>query len=134
MRKATLLAGAVSLVVAGLGAVDHAQAQKMRGAQFITAMKSNTLTGKTNGGATFNVFFIPGGQVTYEDSAGVKDVGKWRLDKNDDVCVTWNKLDQGKEQCFVVSASGNQISWKGKTEAGRGTLRGNVSESRLAPR
>ncbi len=134
MRKATLLAGAVSFVLAGLGAVDQAQAQKMKGAQFITAMKSNTLNGKTNGGATFNIFFLPGGQVTYEDSAGMKDNGTWRLDKNDDVCVTWTKLDQGKEQCFVVSANGNKISWKGKTEAGRGTLRGNVAESQLAPR
>ncbi len=122
------------LILLGLPVVQEAAAEKLRGSQFITAMKSNTLSGTTSGGDSFNVYFLPGGMVTYEDSAGVRDKGKWRLDQSDDVCVTWNALDQGKEQCFVVTATGNKLSWHGKTQGGRGTLRGAVVDSSLKPR
>ena len=134
MRKIAVLSAVTVLAVVSFGAVEQAAAEKLRGSQFITAMKSNTLSGKTQDGASFNVFFLPGGKVTYEDSAGVKDHGNWRLDQQDDVCVTWNTLDQGNEQCFVVTANGSKLSWRGKTDGGRGSLRGTVVDSSLEPR
>ena len=134
MRRVAVLGAVAVLALGSFGAADRAAAEKLRGSQFITAMKSNTLSGKNQDGSTFNVFFLPGGQVNYEDSAGNKDNGKWRLDQQDDVCVTWNNLDQGKEQCFVVTANGSKLSWRGKTDGGRGSLRGTVVDSSMKPR
>jgi hypothetical protein len=111
-----------------------ADAEVLRGDRFINVMRNNTLTGETEGGARFDVYFLPGGLVTYRDAAGADDRGQWRIDRDGDVCITWASLEPGKEECFRVTLDGSRVSWEGKTGSGEGTLRGTITDGNLAAR
>ena len=109
----------------------HADAQHIYGDQFITTMQSNTLSGKNANGSAFNIYFLPGGEVTYDDQTGVTDKGSWHLDKDGDVCVAWRNPSEAKEGCFRVSADGEKVLWHGKQGSLRGSLRGGVTDTFL---
>jgi hypothetical protein len=111
-----------------------AEPEVLRGDRFITVMKNNTLAGETAAGARFDIYFLPGGQVTYRDSTGDGDRGRWRIDDDGDVCISWTSLDQGREHCFRVSLDGDDVSWKGKSGGSEGTLRGSITGGNLATR
>ena len=103
--------------------------EALRGDRFITVMADNTLSGETESGARFHMYFLPGGQVTYRDSAGEDDRGRWRLDDSGDVCITWSGSDQ--EHCSRIMLDGDAVSWEGKAGSGRGTLRGGITGGTL---
>jgi hypothetical protein len=103
----------------------------VRGAQFITMMQSNTLSGETAAGTGFNIYFLPGGIANYVDETGKRDSGTWHLDKEGDVCVAWRDPAEQREGCFRVTVDGDKVAWEGKEGGGRGVLRGGITQTFL---
>ncbi len=129
MKIPTLvLAFGVALTAAAL----PARAQILQGDRFITAMKDNTVSGKTGSGTAYNLYFLPGGMVTYSDAAGHRDSGSWRLDQVGDVCVSWHGDAALPTGCYRVTATGRSLSWWNKSARGGDTLRGAVTNAFLA--
>jgi hypothetical protein len=125
---------AIAMLAPALVAATVLAAEVLRGDRFINVMRNNTLTGETEGGARFDVYFLPGGLVTYRDAAGDDDRGHWRIDGDGDVCITWTSSNPDEEQCFRVTLDGNRVSWEGKAESGKGMLRGTITDGNLAAR
>jgi hypothetical protein len=123
---------AAEVAALGAGIAGAAEPEALRGDRFITVMKNNTLSGGTDGGARFDMYFLPGGLVTYRDSAGDDDRGRWRIDDDGDVCISWTSSDQ--EHCFRVTLEGDTVSWQGKSGSGRARLRGGITDGKLAAR
>jgi hypothetical protein len=113
-------------------AVASAAAEQLKGSRFIEVMQNNTLSGTTEDGAAYNLYFLPGGQVTYDDSSGARDRGRWSIDPDGDVCVSFEEVDDGRAQCYRVEVDGHTVTWHGKA-GGNATLRGGVAESFLTP-
>jgi hypothetical protein len=113
-------------------ALAFAAAEQLKGSRFIEVMQDNTLSGTTEGGASYNLYFLPGGEVTYDDSTGARDRGRWSMDSDGDVCVSFEQVDDGRAQCYRVEVDGRTVTWQGKAD-GQATLRGGVAESFLAP-
>jgi hypothetical protein len=113
-------------------ALAFAAAEQLKGSRFIEVMQDNTLSGTTEGGASYNLYFLPGGDVTYDDSTGARDRGRWSMDSDGDVCVSFEQVDDGRAQCYRVEVDGRTVTWQGKA-GGQATLRGGVAESFLAP-
>lgn len=134
MRQTRLLQGLSISIALALAGAAAAAPEALEGSRFITVMRSNTLSGTTEAGAEFNVYFLEGGRVTYEDSAGERDDGSWRMDPDGDVCLRWTKLWDGAERCFRVTLDGDAVSWQGKTGGGEGQLRGGIAASFLKAR
>jgi hypothetical protein len=109
----------------------QAASQHIHGDQFITTMQGNTLSGKNSNGSAFNIYFLPGGEVTYNDATGVIDKGSWHLDKDGDVCVAWQNSADAQEGCFRVMIEGDKVSWNSKQGSDRGLLRGGVADTFL---
>jgi hypothetical protein len=125
-------AGPWILLWSVLGAATAAAGpEALRGDRFITVMQNNTLSGATAGGARYDMYFLPGGLVTYRDSTGADDRGRWRIDGDGDVCIAWTSSE---ETCFRVTLDGAAVSWEGKSGSGRGRLRGGIADGRLAAR
>ena len=113
-------------------ALAFAAAEQLKGSRFIEVMQDNTLSGTTEGGASYNLYFLPGGEMTYDDSTGARDRGRWSMDSDGDVCVSFEQVDDGRAQCYRVEVDGRTVTWQGKA-GGQATLRGGVAESFLAP-
>ena len=109
----------------------QAASQHIYGDQFITAMQGNTLSVKNASGSAFNIYFLPGGEVTYDDAAGVTDKGTWHLDKDGDVCVAWRNPADAQDGCFRVMIEGDKVLWQSKQGSERGLLRGGVADTFL---
>lgn len=112
----------------------YAQAEPLRGTRFLEVMQNNTLSGTTESGAAYNLYFLPGGEVTYDDSTGARDRGHWSMDPQGDVCVRFDQVDDGRERCYQVEIDGRTVTWHGKSGEGKATLRGGVVESFLQPK
>jgi uncharacterized Zn-binding protein involved in type VI secretion len=108
-----------------------AEPQALQGDRFMSMMQSNTLSGATDAGHAFNIYFLPGGIVTYQDDSGTRDSGSWHLDEADDICVAWKHPAEHKEGCFHVTIDGNKVAWEGKAGSERATLRGGVTDTYL---
>jgi hypothetical protein len=119
----------LAIVTAAMPAA--AAPQTVRGDQFITIMQNNALSGTNAAGQAFNIYFLPGGAATYQDSNGTRDGGSWHLDKEGDVCVAWQNPADRQEGCFHVTVDGSKVAWEGKAGSGRAALRGGVSEMYL---
>jgi hypothetical protein len=111
-----------------------AQPEPLKGIRFLDVMENNTLSGETEGGTAYNLYFLPGGEVTYDDASGARDRGHWSMDPDGDVCVQFEQLDEGRQHCFEVEVDGRTVTWRGKSGEGQATLRGGVAESFLQPR
>jgi hypothetical protein len=109
-----------------------AEPEVLRGSRFVTVMNNNTLAGETASGARFDMYFLPGGLVTYRDSAGDDERGRWRIDPDGDVCIGW--ASSQAEECFRVTLDGDAVSWQGKSGSGQGTLRGGITGGHLEAR
>jgi hypothetical protein len=127
-RRSTWALVAIALAPA----LAFAAAEQLKGSRFIEVMQDNTLSGTTEGGASYNLYFLPGGEVTYDDSTGARDRGRWSMDSDGDVCVSFEQVDDGRAQCYRVEVDGRTVTWQGKAD-GQATLRGGVAESFLAP-
>jgi hypothetical protein len=76
----------------------------LKGERFITAIKDNTVSGRTTEGIPYNFYFVPGGAATYSNAPGRRVAGHWQLDRLGDVCVVW-KGDTPCGQAATASAS-----------------------------
>ncbi len=85
MRTRNLILPLLLLLPAPAAAEPH----PVRWGDFVTMMQGNTLSGTTAAGTAFNMYFIAGGNATYEEVGGTRDFGTWHLDKEGDVCVVW---------------------------------------------
>ena len=122
----------LALGVALSAAAPPARAQILQGDRFITAMKDNTVSGKTASGTAYNLYFLPGGMVTYSDADGHRESGSWRLDQVGDVCVSWQRDAALPTGCYRVTANGRSLSWSSKSAHSGETLRGAVTNAFLA--
>jgi hypothetical protein len=104
--------------------------QLLTGDEFITVMQNNTLSGTTAAGDAFNVYFLPGGAVTYRDARGARDSGTWHLDQ-DGVCVDWRNPGDKAQGCFRVLVEGDRVTLQGPSGNSRATLRGGIAETFL---
>jgi len=127
LKRAAILA-ALSIAAATAPA---AEPQPVRGSQFVTMMQGNTLSGTTPTGDEFNMYFLPGGVATYEDSGGARDSGSWRIDNQGDVCVAWQYHADTQEGCYLVTVDGSKVAWEGKLGTTQAKLRGGITESFL---
>lgn len=111
---------------AALAVALPAHADILQGDRFITAMKDNTLSGRTAAGTSYNLYFLPGGAVTYSDAVGHRVGGRWRLDRVGDVCVSWHSDTALPTGCYRVRADARRLTWSTKGSHGDDTLRGGV--------
>lgn len=132
MRHSNLPGLLVILAALGLATPSLAAPEELKGIRFIDVMSDNTLSGKTGSGTEFNMYFVDGGGVTYEDAAGKHERGRWEMDPDGDVCITWD--GESGQDCFKVYVDGDRVSWEGKGGSGQGILRGGIGESFLKPR
>ena len=119
---------ALALGVA-LAAALPVRADVLQGDRFITAMKDNTVSGKTAAGASYNLYFLyflPGGAVTYSDAVGHRVGGRWRLDRVGDVCVSWHGDTALPTGCYRVRADDRRLTWSTKDGHSDDTPRGAV--------
>ncbi|MDY0881602.1 hypothetical protein ACFPL7_18595 [Dongia soli] len=121
MKKTILMLGLAALILPAT-----AQAEPLRGYNFINVVQRNTLSGTNADGVRFNTYFLPGGMATYQDANGVTDHGTWMLDKEGDVCVTWSKMLAGKQNCYQVSIDKSAVIWSNKDGSLHGSLLGAV--------
>jgi hypothetical protein len=121
MKKTILMLGLAALVLP-----VAAQAEPLRGYNFINVVQRNTLSGTNAEGVRFNAYFLPGGTATYQDANGTNDHGTWMLDKDGDVCVTWAKMLAGKQNCYQVSINKSAVTWSNKDSTLHGNLLGAV--------
>lgn len=112
------------LPIASNGAL--AQSRQVKGSEFVTIMTGNTLVATNKAGVKFKAFFLSGGMASYEDEAGARDQGKWRIRDDQEVCVTWKKIEDGQERCASVYVNGSELVWKGDNISGEGKLMGGV--------
>lgn len=117
-----------------LAAALPARAEDLQGDRFITALKDNTLSGSTAAGTAYNLYFLPGGMVTYSDATGHVVGGHWLLDRGGDVCVSWHGDTALPAGCYRVQANGRTLAWWNKENRSDGTLRGAVTNAFLTAR
>lgn len=121
-------------LLAPLAGPAFAQPEPLKGTRFLDVMENNTLSGTTEDGTAYNLYFLSGGELTYEDASGARDRGRWSMGPGGDVCVRFEQVDDGRQHCFDVEVDGRKLTWRGKGGEGKGTLRGGVAESFLKPR
>ena len=114
-----------------LAAALPARAEILQGDRFITAMKDNTMSGRTAAGTAYNLYFLPGGAVTYSDAAGRHAGGRWRLDRVGDVCVSWHGYAALPTGCYRVRAVDRTLTWWNKSAHGDEALRGAITNAFL---
>jgi hypothetical protein len=108
-------------------------AADMRGDQFITVMDGSTLSGTDSAGSTFNLYFLPGGHLTYAGRAGTSVYGTWNFDKDGDLCVRLPRHVDALKGCFAVAVDGAKVTWRAKHLSGSAQLRGSVVETFISP-
>jgi hypothetical protein len=133
MDRRRILAAWTLAAIALAPPLAYAAPEQLKGSRFIEVMQDNALSGATSDGASYNLYFLPGGEVTYDDSTGARDRGRWSMDSDGDVCIGFEKVDDGRAQCYRVEVDGSTVTWTGKGGDGEATLRGGVAESFLAP-
>ena len=131
MRAANLLRILVAMLGLGLATPALAAPEQLKGMRFIDVMSGNTVSGTAASGAEYNMYFVDGGDVTYDDSKGVHDHGRWLTDSDGDVCIKWHERDPDRQSCYQVTVDGDQVTWKGKGGSGEAMLRGGVGTSFL---
>jgi hypothetical protein len=108
------------------------RAEILQGDRFVTGVKDNTVSGRTAAGTAYNLYFLPGGTVTYRDAAGHRVGGGWRLDRVGDVCVSWHGDTALPTGCYRVRATGRSLAWWNKSDRSGAMLRGAVTNVFLA--
>ncbi len=133
--KSLLTAGALLAAYVGFSVafamapagITHTETEVLKGTKFIAVVNGNTLSGKTKAGAEFHAYFLTGGIAGYEDKAGEKDTGTWRMREDGAVCVTWKGPLAGKERCAIVKMKGNILKLEGNTRVGQVELLGHIA-------
>jgi hypothetical protein len=132
MRHADLFGVLAMLAALGSATAALAAPEPLTGERFLDVMSNNTLSGTTASGASFDIYFLDGGGVTYEDSAGERDHGRWLMEPDGAVCITWQGTSG--QRCYKAFVDGDRLSWQGADGSGAATLRGGVGTGSLKPR
>lgn len=119
---------AIAALLTGL-AMQPALAADLRGDAFITALNGNTLVEKTADGKPTYVYFLPGGQTSYQAANGQPHFGHWKLDRNNDVCITWAPGGNLANGCFKVTVKGDKITFANGKGREVGGLAGTVESA-----
>ena len=122
----------IALGLALSATVLPARALILQGDRFVTAMKDNNVSGSTASGMAYNLYFLPGGMVTYSDAAGRRVSGRWRVDRVGDVCLSWHADALLPTGCYRVRADGRSVAWWNNAGRSDETLRGAVTSAFLA--
>jgi len=130
MKMPTFVLACTVLLAAAL----PAHALVLQGDRFVTAVKDNTVSGRTAAGTAYNLYFLPGGAATYSDAAGHREGGRWRLDQAGDVCVSWHSNLAMPAGCYRVRADGRSLVWGNDSAHTGETLRGAVTNAFLPVR
>jgi len=130
MKMSTFVLACTVLLAAAL----PAHALILQGDRFVTAMKDNTVSGRTAPGTAYNLYFLPGGAATYSDAAGHRESGSWRLDRVGDVCVSWHGNAALPAGCYSVRANGRSLVWGNDSTHTDEMLRGAVTNAFLPVR
>jgi hypothetical protein len=121
------------LPIAAVAVSALADPRPVRWGEFVTIMQGNTLSGTTAAGTIVNLYFLPGGNASYEEVGGTRGQGTWQLDKDGDVCVAWKNSPENPGGCYRVTIDGSKVAWESKDAKGGGTLRGGITETFLKP-
>src|SRR5262250_3443998 len=116
----------VLVIGIALAASNPATAEILRGDRFITAMKDNTVSGRTTAGIAYNFYFLPGGAAIYSDAAGRRIAGHWQLDRMGDVCVIWKGDTPLRAGCYRVSVNARRVTWTNMSSRVDDEVRGTV--------
>jgi hypothetical protein len=122
----------LAMAVATILLATQLRAEPLVGDNFISVMQGNTLSGTSQMGVKYNIYFLPGGDVSYQDASGRVDKGNWTIDPDGDVCIKWKAPSNLAHDCYKVDIDGTKVSWKGKTGAGHAGLRGEVAPMDMA--
>ena len=78
----------------------------------------NTAVGTSPSGRKFVVFFAKDGKVTYKDSKGLSQTGKWILTDDGMLCYDWRRW---RDRCYSHKLDGDEYqSYRdGKTKGSR---------------
>jgi hypothetical protein len=98
----------------------------LKGDRFITAMKDNTVSGRTTAGIAYNFYFVAGGAAIYSDAAGHRIAGRWHLDRMGDVCVVWKGDTPLRAGCYRVSVNARRVTWTTRSTQVDNEVRGTV--------
>jgi hypothetical protein len=120
------------LTLAALGAVAllasvPAEANDLRGDNFISTVNRNTLTGTMRNGTPYRIYFVPGGQATLQLGTQEPVFGTWALDKVGDVCLKWPRGAAAEDGCYRVRFDGSKVTWSNKNVTHKGGLLGGVA-------
>jgi hypothetical protein len=118
---------ATSLIVAASTITAEGHTEPLHADNFMSVMKDNTLSGVTQSGVNYNVYFLPGGAVTLKDSAGRTETGTWSVGSDDEICIKWKPPTSFHDDCYKVDVSDSKVAWQGRTGSGHGGLLGEVS-------
>ena len=127
MKRCRILSILTFLSAFAPAVITHAEPEVLKGTKFMAVVNTNTISGKTKTGVEFHVYFLSGGIATYEDKAGKKDTGTWRMREDDAVCVTWKGSLAGKERCAIVKMKGRTLKLEGNTRVGQVELLGGIA-------
>lgn len=82
--------------------------RKMNAGQIREALTGNTVEGKW-GNTPYRSYFQPNGVTIYKPKGGEADMGKWRVDEeNDQYCSWWARSGWG---CYDLYRDGRRIIW-----------------------
>ena len=120
-------------MIAVLAFPGTSSAAHLRGDEFITTVDGNTISGNAANGLAYDLYFLPGGRVTYSSLGRANVSGTWQLDRDGDVCIKWPQPVAALEGCFRMSFDGDTVVWRNRSVSGRGMLRGSVVDSAAKP-
>lgn len=130
---------AVALLVAagvlpGAATAAFAAEETIKGLRFVTIAKRNTFSGQDKAGVPFNIYFRQGGFVTYYSAKNELDHGRWRIDRQNRVCIKWQVYRPKETHCYRVVLSGRRVLWRGREGRYDTRLRGGITDTFLEPR
>jgi hypothetical protein len=119
----------ILITIAVLAIPGTSSAADLRGDEFITTVDGNTISGNAATGLAFDLYFLPGGHVTYSSLGRANVSGTWQLDRDGNVCIKWPQRVAALEGCFRMSFDGDTVIWRNRSVSGRGMLRSGAVES-----
>ncbi|NKB56588.1 MAG: hypothetical protein GKS00_09645 [Alphaproteobacteria bacterium] len=89
--------------------------------QNLHVYKGNTALGTSPSGRKFRVYFGTDGTVSYSDSKGLSQKGKWLITDDGMMCYDWQRW---KDRCYSHRKDGDgfQSYREGKTKGSRFTI------------
>ena len=84
---------------------------RMSATDVAAVLSNNTATGVTREGQPYAIYFAGNGQERFREGVN-SDVGTWRVLPDGRFCSTFVRLNNDREQCYVMYRTGNSISFQ----------------------